>query len=290
MSQPIPTPWCVRALFVISFFISIGFNPFIAMAESRSEPKPRWEIGLTAGGGLVPDYPAADEYHGVGLVLPYAVYRGSIFRAGEGGIARGRFLRNPRYEFDVSLGGSFPADSDRNDARRGMPDLDFLLELGPRLKIKLADLTPRSRLSLQLPVRAVLSVSLSQIRYRGIVFNPRLAYTRADLFKTGTRFRATLGPVFATEPFMDYFYEVEPRFSTPSRATFRAKAGYLGAKMTLGARLPLSKRVTLIGAANIGYYTGATNDGSPLFRDKLNAGVGLGLIWSIFHSKKPAID
>lgn len=36
-------------------------------------------------------------------------------------------------EFDISFDGLFPADSDENDDRKGMPDLDFLFEVGPQL-------------------------------------------------------------------------------------------------------------------------------------------------------------
>lgn len=290
ISQPTRTPWRVLTRITIILLLISWFNPLATTSANEIPPKPLWEVGLTAGGGLVPDYPAADEYHLVGLVLPYVVYRGAIFRAGEGGIARGRFFRNPNYEFDVSLSGSFPSDSDQNDARRGMPDLDFLLEVGPRLRIRLADLTARSRLSLELPVRAVLSVDLSKIGYRGIVFNPRLAYSHRDLFKRGASFKATLGPVFATDPFMDYFYEVEPRFVTPTREAFSADAGYLGTKLSLAVRLPLGRRVRLFTAVQLSYFAGATNEDSPLFRDQANIGVGVGMIWSIFQSKRQAID
>lgn len=289
-TQPIRMPWRFRARFTTILLVVAWFNPLAAIATDSPKPKPLWELGLVAGGGWVPDYPAADEYHAVGLVLPYGIYRGAIFRAGEDSIVRGRLVRSPRYEFDVSLSGSFPADSDQNDARRGMPDLDFLLELGPRLKIKLADLTASSYLSLRLPVRAVISVSLSQVEYRGIVFNPRLFYTHTDLLKPGSRFTASMGPIFATDPFMDYFYDVAPRFATPNRAAFSAKAGYLGAKFSLFTRVPLSPRVAIFAGGNVSYFAGATNEASPLFRDKVNASVGLGVIWSIFQSQKQAAD
>lgn len=284
------TAWPLQTRLTIVFLIVWCFHPIALTAAAESTPKPLWEIGLTGGGGWVPDYPAADEYHVVGLVLPYAIYRGVIFRAGDDGIARGRFFRHSRLEFDIGLGGSFPTDSSRNSARRGMPDLDLLLEAGPRLKIRLANLTATSYLSLRLAVRPVISVDLSHIGYRGIVFNPQLVYTHLNLFNSKTRFVARLGPVFATERFMDYFYDVEPRFATPQRPAFNAKSGYLGSELTLSALLPLTNRVSVFGAMQVGYYAGATNQHSPLFRDQVNVGVGLGMLWSVFQSKKHAAD
>ncbi len=279
-----------KAHLAIIFLVIWWLNPFPITAAADPNSRPLWELGLTAGGGWVPDYPAADEYHAAGLALPYAVYRGSFFRAGDDGIARGRFFRSSRFEFDIGLSGSFPADSDQNDARRGMPDLDFLLEAGPRLKFRFANLTATSHLSLRLAVRPVMSISLSQVGYRGLVFSPRLVYTQTRLFNTKTRFVARLGPVFATNRFMDYFYEVEPRFATPNRAAFSAKGGYLGSKLTLSARLPLTNRVRILGAVQVGYYAGATNEESPLFRDQVNVGAGLAMTWAIFQSKRQAAD
>lgn len=282
--------WRFKAPLAPVFLLIWWLNPFALTAVADPTSKPLWELGLTGGGGWVPDYPAADEYHVAGLVLPYAIYRGVFFRAGDESIARGRFFRNSRFELDLGLNGSFPADSDQNDARRGMPDLDILLEAGPRLKIRLADLTATSNLSLRLAMRHVISIDLSHIGYRGIVFHPSLVYTHTRLFDTKMRFVARLGPVFATHRFMDYFYEVEPRFTTPQRPAFNAKGGYLGSKLTLSAHLPVTKQVSVVAAVQIGYYAGATNSESPLFRDKVNAGAGLAMIWSIFQSKKQAAD
>ena len=61
-----------------------------AWAQDASGPgRPLWEVGLAAGVGRVPDYPGADRSHTRGIVLPYAVYRGPVFRVDEGGV-RGR--------------------------------------------------------------------------------------------------------------------------------------------------------------------------------------------------------
>jgi outer membrane scaffolding protein for murein synthesis (MipA/OmpV family) len=286
------TTWQVQVRFLLILcIIWWGFHPLlIRAAAAESNDTPLWEIGLTAAGGWVPDYPAADEYHLAKLALPYAIYRGSIFRAGEEGIARGRFLRHRHVELDIGLAASLPADSDQNSARRGMPDLDTLIEVGPRLGIRLAGLKTTSNLSLQLAVRPVMSVDWSHLAYRGIVFNPQLVYTHRRLFNSKTRFVARLGPVFATSEFMDYFYEVDPHFATPSRPEFNAQGGYLGSRLSLSLLTSLTNRIRIFGAMRIGYYEGATNEDSPLFRDQLNVGVGLGVIWSVFQSKRQAAD
>ena len=125
-------------------------------SESSDKPaenitRPLWELGFGAGGGWIPDYPAAGENSFKGLPFPFVVYRGKIFRVGDRrGILSGRFLNTDKYEFDISVQGAFPVDSDDNEARRGMPDLDWLVGIGPQLKLKLINNPGKNRLTLNL--------------------------------------------------------------------------------------------------------------------------------------------
>lgn len=267
-----------------------GYWPLSATATDHSASKPLWDIGLAGGAGWIPDYPAADENHAVGIVLPLVIYRGKVFRAGDDGIARGRLLRSAVHEFDISISGSFPVDSDNNEARRGMPNLDFLFEVGPRLKLTLLRFGPQAKIGFELPVRAVFSIDLDAVGYRGVVTHPKLAYTHSNLFDTGWQLRVSAGPIFATEALMAYFYDVAPRFATSTRPAFDADAGYLGSEFTLFVRKQLSRRFTLFGAVQIGYYQGATNDQSPLFRSDVNMGMGVGLSWSIWQSTRQVVE
>ena len=257
---------------------------------AEGDCKPLWELGAFGGGGWAPDYPASDESHFVGIVLPYVLYRGKIFRAGEKGIARGRLVRSDRLEFDISLSGSFPADSNHNDARRGMPDLDALLEVGPRLTLTLAEPFPQAKLGIEVPIRAVFSLSFDSVGYRGVVFHPRFSYQHANLFGVITQVKFTAGPIFATEELMDYFYQVDERFATANRPAFNADAGYLGTEFSLVVSQNLSRRWRIFGALKVGYYAGASNADSPLFRTDVTVGVGVGFIWSFYQSKRQEVE
>ncbi|MDP6705156.1 MAG: MipA/OmpV family protein [Alphaproteobacteria bacterium] len=244
-----------------------------------------FEIGAIGGGGYVPDYPAAGQNHFQAIGLPYIVYRGDFLRSDERGL-RGRILRTRNFEFDVSLGGSFSTDSDKNDARAGMPDLDWMGEIGPRLQITLARAARNARLDLELPVRAVFSTDLTSIDYRGFVFAPELAYQNEDFLDADYQVKLSLGPVLATERLMDYFYEVDPAFARPGRPAFDADPGYLGSRLQLLVSKPLGGRLTLFGAAQVGFHGGATNDASPLFQDDVTFAVGIGLAWSFWQSER----
>ena len=58
------------------------------------------------------------------------IYRGDIFSVGDEGAFRALAFANDRVELDLSLGASLPANSEDDADRRGMPDLDFLFEVG----------------------------------------------------------------------------------------------------------------------------------------------------------------
>jgi len=204
--------------------------PYAAAAGARS--KPLLEVGLV-GGGYLPDYPVSDESHFRARALSFVAYRGKFLRSDEKGLLRGRILSAERLELDVSLTGSFPADADDNEARRGMPDLDWLGEIGLQLQITIARAGRDAKHEIELPVHAVFSTDLSAHDYRGLVFAPQLAYQHDEFLRRGLEFKLSGGPSFATRELMDLLYEVEARFATPARAAFAARPGHLGTALQL---------------------------------------------------------
>ena len=276
-------------LFLYTLFC---FEPTFAEEKSKAvktEKKPLWELGVGAFSGWLPDYPASDEYNIRSLGLPYVIYRGDILRIGgedNRGAISGRFVKNERYEFDVSLSASFPVDSDNNDARRGMPDLDFLFEVGPQLIFKLINEPNRRKLNLNMQLRAAFSTDLSEIDSRGFVFNPKLTYRHENLTDWNINTLVNLGPIFATERLMDYFYEVKPRFATFERPAYDADAGYLGSYMTLGASKRFNKRFRFFVGTRFGIHNGSINKSSPLFKDKINPSIFAAFAWSFFQSER----
>ncbi len=258
----------------------------IACQPVRAEQKPLFEFGVVGGAGYVPNYPASDESSVEAIALPYFVYRGEIIRAGDRGLVRGRLIRRRNVELDISLSGSFSTDSDDNDARRGMPDLDYLVEVGPRLQLTLARAERWAKLELELPLRAVFSTDLSSIDHRGFVFAPELAYQHENLLQTGTQLKLSIGAKFADEELQDYFYEVDDRFETSTRPAFEADFGYLGSRLQLLASRPFGKRFRAFAGGAIDLHQGAANEDSPLFREDVTYSVGIGLIWSFYHSDR----
>lgn len=280
---------------IVFFFCLTSFATHLTAPtpafSAEKKQKPLWEAGIAGGGGYTADYPAASQNHSHGIAVPYVVYRGKTLRIGDGkGIVRGRFISNEQLELDLSLSGSFSTESSDNDARQGMTDLDHLAEVGPRMQYTLAKFGNNSKFDVEIPVRAIFSSDFSSLHYRGFVSQPEIAFQQKNLLNTGIKFKLSAGPIFASQDFMNYLYEVPGHYATSTRKAFSAEGGYLGSKVKVGFAKQLTPRMKLFGMAHVGYYGDAKNGESPLHVDDLNFNVGMGFVWSLWQSQKTTTD
>lgn len=289
-----PDTFTMQRFIGVLVFICFAFAQALAESKEETPPddvKPLWEVGLGGFTGWLPDYPAAGENTVRVFAAPVPIYRGKILRVGgeeNRGAVSGRFINRDRFEFDVSLSAAFPVESGNNDARRDMPDLDFLFGIGPQVRFKLINEPGHRTLNLNLQARAVYSTDFSSISSQGYVFDPELSYSQDNVTGLDLRVTTSMGAIFATEDLMDYFYAVAPAFVTPTRPAYDADAGYLGSNITLGVSKRFNKRFRLLLGTRLGIHTGATNHDSPLFEDELNVSVFTAFFWSIFQSEERA--
>ena len=244
---------------------------------------PLWEVGIAGGGVYGADYPAADERSVRGHGHPYVIYRGDIFRLGGDGPGRGRIVDEGLLEFDIGIDASFDVDSGGNRARSGMPDLGYLFEISPQALFDLGTLGGGG-VTFGIPVRAVFSTDFSRIEYRGLIVDPEVTYRRGGLFGTALGASASLAVAFAGERLQDYFYQVDPAYRTAGRPAHDATGGYLGTDLAVGFVWPAADRLNVVAEGHLSFHGGAANADSPLFRDRLNWAVGLGLRWSLYES------
>lgn len=276
-----------RPTFLIAAFcLAAAAMPFGSLkAEHDVKEKPKWEVGLAGGAGWSHHYPGADEGGRAAAIIPFFIYRTERVRLGEGGLVTGRFLDTDRVEITASIRGSLPANSDDNRAREGMPDLDTLIEIGPQVVITLKEREEIDSLSLKLPLRAVLSTDFSNLKYRGLLFQPRLAYARDDLFGSHFDGSASVGPIFAADQLMDFFYDVSPAYATPTRPAYESRGGYMGTDLSLGLSYRVSDRFRILFGGEVSYLGGNVNEESPLFRRRVNYRGAIGFTWKIFVSE-----
>ncbi|MDH3690346.1 MAG: MipA/OmpV family protein [Gammaproteobacteria bacterium] len=249
---------------------------------------PLWEIGAGGGGLRIPDYRGADEFQSFVFPIIYPVYRGRILRVDDEGV-RGFLFKSDRLKFDISLDAAIPVDSDDNDAREGMPDLDATVQFGPSLEIKLWD-APLSlqRVSLNLPLRGVFAVDASSVDGIGLTFSPNIKYNRTvTILDRQWKLRLSGGLEFGSNRFHDYYYEVKPEFVTPVRPAFDPDAGFGGTRFifTFNGRHPKGKNWISV-FARYDQIDGATFEDSPLVRRSSGFTVGFIYAHYLFHSKK----
>jgi MipA family protein len=251
-----------------------------------AEELPLWEAGAGVTGLSIPDYRGSDEHHGYLWPLPYLVYRGDILRVDRKGMY-GLLYHSPRMEFNISVDGGVPVKSDRNTARTGMPDLDPTIQIGPSLEICLAkDCDADQVVQLRFPIRAAVASDFSRFTGIGFVANPQLNVDFKSIGPGGGwNFGFALGPLFATEQYHDYYYQVSPQYAVPGlRPAYDARSGYSGILLVLA----LSKRFDHVWFGAFARYddlTGAVFENSPLLKTRHSYMGGFGLAWVFGQSE-----
>jgi MipA family protein len=276
-SRPASTAWA-RQLLGALLAVAAG-----TAGGAQTEPVPLWELGVGAAALNFPDYRGAGERRTWLLPFPYLVYRGDFLRADERRM-RGVMYETARFDVDVSLNGAVPVDSSRNEARRGMPDLDATAEIGPSLNFLLArSADEKTRFELRLPARAVLASDFSHIRHVGWLLQPNINLEVRDPFgHAGWKAGFTAGPLYGDRRYHRYYYTVEPAFATATRPAYSAGGGYSGAQ-AIASLTRRYGRYWIGGFVKWDTVHGAAFAGSPLVREKhgLSAGIAVARILGV---------
>ncbi|MFC0251195.1 MipA/OmpV family protein [Massilia consociata] len=257
---------------------------FPAAAFAQTDPErdlPLWELGVGSAALSTPAYPGADARESRLLVFPNIVYRGQILRADRSGI-NARLFRSDQVELDIGFAGALPSDSDDVDEREGMPDLGPLVEFGPRLKVRLADLGGNRRLRAELPLRAVIEAR-GGLHNRGYTFEPRLAYEMAGEGGLWT-LETNLSVVLGDRKIHRHFYEVAPQHVTATRPAHAADAGLLLTRLGLFGSRRIDEDVRVFGYLRYESYKGAANRDSPLHVKDNGVSGGVGVMWTFKRS------
>lgn len=263
-----------------------GLGATAAEAPTPEPALPLWEAGLATGLGHVPDYPGADRARLRGIVLPMFVYRGPVLRVDENGI-RGRLLNTTEWEFDLSATGAFNATD--NDARAGMPALDYLFGVGPQWIYK-GWKAAEGRPTLHLKARALMSTDLKGIDARGFSFDPELRWRWHQVAGTPASLGLSVQPTWASERLHRYYYEVSPLQATAARPAFDARGGYLGTELAATVSHRPARDLSWFVTARYMSLHGSANTASPLLRERGNFSVGAGLVWTPWRSSRAASD
>ncbi len=253
-------------------------------AFEKEELKPLWEWGMATIGLWTPDYPGAEQGKARFLPVPWFYYRGPIFRADEGGGFRGRFLNKSHWELDLSLGAAFPADSEDNEARRGMENLDWIFEIGPKAVYFINPRGSENSFTLHLPFRVVSSTDFGRLDVRGYLIEPSINYIDKVFIHPSLGVSYSTSATFATRSVNEYFYEVSPEEVLQDRPIYRAQGGYMGTHFSLGFFWQVARNWRFFAAWSGTSYEGVANVDSPLLKKKWTNAGAVGVLWRFYES------
>lgn len=270
----------------LPILVLAAWPAFLSAASGQTTEdagKPLWELGVVGGAAYVPDYPAAGHDQFTGIALPLVIYRGDFLRSDEEGV-RVELDLGPRTQLKLGVEAAFGADSDDNRDRRGMPDLDYLVEAGPSLEYRAWEAAGRS-ITLAAQLRPAFTINLDRFDYVGLAVEPQITYRDEAFLVPKLELGLGLGAKFGYDGLNDYFYEVEPRYATASRPAYRADDGYQQTALSATLFYPVTPRLSVFAGGQLLYLDGVANQDSPLHRENVNYAVGGGLAYALWVSK-----
>ena len=247
---------------------------------------PRWEAGAF---GLVVSqqaYPGSDQQVQRSLLLPFLIYRGERLRSERGGAGL-RAFKADAFELDLGASAALGSSAKRIEARRGMPDLGTLVELGPRLRWTLARHGDGSTWRLDLPLRSVHDLS-DGLQRRGASFEPALRWQGP--VGSGFFVNTGLSAVVADRDLAHTFYGVEASQATAGRPAYSARAGLLTWRVSGSLAWRMGTNWNAFTYARMDSGAGAANEASPLVRNTTGVSAGLGVSYTWQRSSLPAVD
>lgn len=250
---------------------------WLAAPLAGAEPLPLWEIGFGLGAVDIPHYRGSNQSRTWVLPVPYLVYRGEVLKFDDRRY-RGLFFNTDKVELEFSINGSPPVRD--NDARRGMPNLEATLEIGPSLNLSLfRSEDGLEKVELRLPARAVIASDFSHFRNAGWIFQPNLNLDLRDVLgNRGWNLGLQGGLIYANRRYNQYFYAVDPIFATPDRPAFSPSGGFGGTALlaAVSKRFPNFWVGGFVKWDSVG---GAMFADSPLVKTRSNLSGGLAIAW-----------
>jgi len=264
----------------------VVFLGLVAGTDSAAELKPQWELGVGVAPIFSPDYRGSDQSRTYIAPYPFLVYHGTILKMDRRGLY-GRLFETDRIRLDLSFDAGVPVNSKKNRARAGMPDLDPVFEVGPSVEICVWNRCGADRvLQFRLPLRAVYSTDFSSAKSHGGTVYPHLNLDAKHLGENmNWNLGLSTGPLFSSERYHEYYYQVDPEYSTAGRPVYDARRGYSGWRLsaTFSRRY---RKMWIGGFARYDDLSGAVIEDSPLMRVHRSFMAGFAIAWVLAESDR----
>lgn len=276
----------LRAILLVSLFL-FSFSK----ASANEDEESLWEYGLGFGYVHFAQYPASSQYTNLLLPFPTFQYRGKRIRADDRDGTRAYLYKATRFTIELSGGGTAPVYSSGNDARAGMPNLSWVINLGPQMVYQI---TPH--LDYRLGLFQATLTDFQDTRFSGQVLESKFVYqwesehqvldSTSDVKMTG---RISLEARAGSKLFLDTYFTIRPEYANPERFQYEAKSGFLDFEFSYFQSFKLRRTAVYYGFS-VADYSQSVNRTSPLHKSDYNLSYVMGLTYELAESKKPSVD
>lgn len=198
------------------FFIIATF-----LLVSSLKAKENFVFGLGMSVLSTPAYIGSEKQNLTILPFPYIEYTGKYLSIDRDRIYN-EFYNSEKVQIELSIRGMLPAES-ADTAREGMPDLDAMLEIGPKITYNIFS-KDKLKINLEIPMRAALSLGDSLFEYEGYFSSFDLKYENYIFDYYQINFITGLG--FSDKKINNYYYEVDSKYVNINRSEYHSKSGY----------------------------------------------------------------
>lgn len=188
---------------------------------SFANAKDNFVFGLGMSVLSTPAYIGSEKQNLTILPFPYIEYTGEYFSIDRDKIYN-EFYNTEKMQLELSLRGMLPSKSE-DTARVGMPDLDAMAEIGPKLTYNLFA-KHDSKINLEIPIRAAFSVGDNLFEYQGYFSSLDLNYE--NYIFSNFKINYVTGFGFSDKRINNYYYEVDSKYVNANRSEYHSKSGY----------------------------------------------------------------
>lgn len=263
---------------LIRLILALG----LALSAVAGWAKPVMEVGAGLAGFNMPHYLGSDQQSQYVIPFPYIIYRGDFLNADRSGL-QGFLYNSEKLDLRLSFGGSLPVNSEDNDARIGMDDLELMAEVGPNLEYQLFK-SDHQLLRLDFPLRAAFILGSPFMKYQGWTANPGVYH---NMEFSSWNFVSQAGLVFSGRRYHGYIYDVDENEVIPGREYYKSDAGYTAARLSFSAKYHIDNLV-LSGTINYYNLNHAKNLDSSLIKQQEYTSIGLYIAWVFYRSEAQA--
>ena len=186
----------------IIVLLTVSLFSVPASADVSHWEQAQWDLGIGLAGFDYPLYPGSRDSDQLLLPSPYFTYISPVLEIDQG--IKGMFYTSEHLVLDISADFALPVDSSDSEVRRGMSDLDAVLQLGPSVEALLTPRTSAYDVRLELPARVALATDFSDYRNLGWLVEPRFSVEHRRKGKRGFSWKLTAGLAFGDDEYHQY--------------------------------------------------------------------------------------